>query len=393
MNPVDCPPSSLPAPPQYRFIEPLDVLFLRGNQLFGAPGSYGEALMPPWPSVAAGAIRSRMLADDGVDLAAFGQGAVAHASLGTPQQPGPFVLHAFCLGRERGGKAEILVATPADLVVHQKGEGNAAQAQAQALAPTALHPAMACSSVLPLLPVLAQPDRSKASSGWWLTQTGWRQYLAGQAPASSELVASSQLWSMDERVGVGLDTAIGSAEDGKLFTSRAVVLKQGIGFVAAVTGAPVPVSGLLRLGGDGRAASIRPAAIDWPEPDYQALAQRGRCRLVLTSPGLFAQGWLAHGMAPDGQGGHRFELHGVRARLVAASVARSDVASGWDLARRQPKPAQRMAPTGSVYWLDGLEASADALRKLAAAGLWSDTCEDPARRAEGFNRLALAAWN
>ena len=33
------------------FIEPLDVLFLRGNQLFGEPGSYGEALMPPWPSV------------------------------------------------------------------------------------------------------------------------------------------------------------------------------------------------------------------------------------------------------------------------------------------------------------------------------------------------------
>ena len=30
--------------PTSRFIEPLDVLFLRGNQLFGEPGSYGEAL-------------------------------------------------------------------------------------------------------------------------------------------------------------------------------------------------------------------------------------------------------------------------------------------------------------------------------------------------------------
>ena len=34
---------------EYRFIEPLDVLFLRGNQLFGDPGSYGECLVPPWP--------------------------------------------------------------------------------------------------------------------------------------------------------------------------------------------------------------------------------------------------------------------------------------------------------------------------------------------------------
>ena len=55
---------SSPAPIS-RFIEPLDVLFLRGNQLFGEPGSYGEALMPPWPSVAAGALRTRILADDG----------------------------------------------------------------------------------------------------------------------------------------------------------------------------------------------------------------------------------------------------------------------------------------------------------------------------------------
>ncbi len=35
------------------FIEPLDVLLLRGNKLFGDPGSHGEALIPPWPSVAA----------------------------------------------------------------------------------------------------------------------------------------------------------------------------------------------------------------------------------------------------------------------------------------------------------------------------------------------------
>ena len=58
------------------FIEPLDVLFLRGNKLFGDPGSFGEAMIPPWPSVAAGALRSRMLADAGIDLAAFARGEV-----------------------------------------------------------------------------------------------------------------------------------------------------------------------------------------------------------------------------------------------------------------------------------------------------------------------------
>ena len=78
-----------------RFIEPLDVLFLRGNQLFGEPGSYGEALMPPWPSVAAGALRTRILSDDSVDMAAFAAGRAAHPQLGTPQAPGGFVLQGF----------------------------------------------------------------------------------------------------------------------------------------------------------------------------------------------------------------------------------------------------------------------------------------------------------
>jgi CRISPR-associated protein Cmr3 len=78
-------------------------------------------------------------------------------------------------------------------------------------------------------------------------------------------------------------------------------------------------------------------------------------------------------------------------------VPRADVVSGWDLARWQPKSAQRAAPAGSVYWLDELDATPDDLRKLAVAGLWSESGEDAkpenaSRRAEGFNRLTLAGW-
>jgi len=88
----------------------------------------------------------------------------------------------------------------------------------------------------------------------------------------------------------------------------------------------------------------------------------------------------------------RLDLHGVKGRLVCAALPRAEVVSGWDLAQWQPKPAQRAAPTGSVYWLDQLEATPEALRKLAAQGLWGDPCEDAARRAEGFNRVWLATW-
>lgn len=374
----------------YRFIEPLDVLFLRGNQSFGDPGSHGDAVMPPWPSVAAGAIRSRILADDGTDLPAFGKGNVAHPSLGTPAQPGSFVLSAFHVARQGAdGKIELLLAPPADLVIRTADES---EPEAHRLTPTPPPPGILSSSPLPRLPVLAQAERGKAASGWWLRQAGWQKYLHGQVPARNDLVNTSTLWGMDERVGVGLAVNTRSAEDGRLFTNRAVAMTSGVGFVAAISGAHVPDQGLLRLGGDGHAASITAASLHWPEPDYNAIAAAGRCRLVLTSPGLFTGGWLPNGCTKNGSGDIRFDLHGVTGKLVAASVARSEIVSGWDLARWQPKPAQRIAPSGSVYWLDELKASADALRKLARDGLWSVQCEDPARRAEGFNRLCIARY-
>jgi CRISPR-associated protein Cmr3 len=77
---------------------------------------------------------------------------------------------------------------------------------------------------------------------------------------------------------------------------------------------------------------------------------------------------------------------------VCAAVPRHEVISGWDLARWQPKPALRAVPTGSVYWLDELEATPEALRKLASQELWSEPCEDAERRAEGFNRITFAAY-
>lgn len=368
---------------EYRYIEPLDVLFLRGNKLFGDPGSYGESLIPPWPSVAAGAIRSRMLADDGVDLNAFATGDSPHKTLGTPAQPGSFMLQGFYMARKVGSQVEVLVAPPSDLVISKDDQD---KLHVFRLVPQAID--LPSSFPLSMLPVLAQGERNKAVSGYWLTQTGWQAYLSGQTPTAAHLKASSDLWGIDPRVGIGMNESTGSVEDGKLFSAQAVSLKQNVGFLVAVTGAMPPADGLLRLGGDGRAASITSAKVQIPESDYSAILASKRCRIVLTSPGLFPDGWLLPGVDAD----NRFELGGVSARLVSACVPRAETVSGWDLARRQPKPAQRVAPTGSVYWLDDLQATPEQLRKLAESGLWSELCEDAARRAEGFNRCVIGAW-
>lgn len=368
-----------------RFIEPLDVLFLRGNQLFGEPGSYGEALMPPWPSVAAGALRSRILADDGVDLAAFAQGRVSHPELGTPEEPGSFTLLQFQLARRVNGQVELTMPLPADLVVTEAADGSPIST---ALRPALLHGAISSSSLLPQVPILAQAGRAKPASGWWLRERGWRKYLGGLDIAADDLVRTSALWAYDERIGIGLDAQQRSASDGKLFTARAVALQSGVGFLVTASGADLPEGGTLRLGGDGRGTQLHHAVVAWPEPDYTAIAQARRCRIVLTSPGIFAGGWRLPGMAEDG----RLTLPGLGARVVAAAVSRAETISGWDLAAWRPKPACKAAGSGSVYWLDELDATPEALGKLVAHGLWGQPCEDAQRRAEGFNRFAIAAY-
>lgn len=391
---------------KHLFLEPLDVLFFRGNRLFGDPGSYGEAMIPPWPSVAAGALRSRMLADRRAQWhGGRNEPLPEDPEIGGPERPGSFTVTAFHLAR-RGvdGAVEALLPPPADLVVT---EGGASTAAVLAMRPRALAEGIGSSFPFAMHPVLPQASRDKAGSGWWLAGAGWRRYLNGEAPCAEELVHQTRLWHTDERVGVGLDLDRRRASDGRLFTVQAMApvwrgaaglceqdVPHDVGFLVSVSGAEPPDRGLLRLGGDGRAVAIHPVGdFRLPNPDWEAVVADGRCRLVLTAPGLFPDGWLPAGTC-RASGEMSFDLCGVRGRLVCAAVPRAGLVSGWDLARWRPKTALRAAPPGSVYWLE-LEpgVTIEALRSLADRGLWSDEdWERNPRRAEGFNRVAVARW-
>ncbi len=370
------------------FLEPLDVLFLRGNRLFGDAGSYGESMVPPWPSAAAGAVRSAVLVRDGIDLAAFARGKADHASIGNRDAPGDFRVTGFQLawhGPEGEGALERLYPLPADLVATRDEKG---EITLHPLSPTQPVEGIESSGVTVLLPVMSQAERAKPVAGLWLTEGGMRAWLASELPDTGHLVESGQLWRLDERVGIGMDRDTRRADDGKLFTMQAVALRPGVGFVATVEGDGLADGTLVRLGGDGRGAVVRNIEAADPGADLETLSGVGRCRIVLSTPGIFSSGWRPFDCDAEG----RFDFMGVRGRLVCAAVPRAEVVSGWDLARWQPKPAQRTAPAGSVYWIEDLETTPDALRRLARHGLWPESGYDAQRRAEGFNRFIFATY-
>jgi len=411
------------------FIRPVDVLYLRGNRLFGGAGDHAEALMPPWPSLLSGAIRSRMLADAGADLGRvtdeMGSPAFPepYASiLGTPSEPGSFRIAGLGLAvRAASGRTLTLHPMPADVLVTRLDRGlERAQrtrnrlvdllegdapvppdpVEVRRLRPVAADelPGVATSSAMPLLLAL-HGEPGKPAGGYWLTGEGLERYLAGGVPEAGDLVHRRWLWETDSRLGIARSRTSFTAEEGRIYTTDTVAMADGVGFLATVGGCDgrddvVPADGLLRLGGDGRAATVEP----WPETEKAppAPGPGEPFVVVLATPGLFPGGWLPPGVGGDGDE-LWLEVDGLRARLATAAVPRHHVISGWNLAAHAPKPAQGAVPAGAAYLFDRVEGDPSrysaalwqAVETTLGAG-WSTTWKQ--RQAEGFGNVWIGRW-
>ncbi len=406
------------------FVEPLDVLYLRGNEAFGGPGDHAEALMPPWPSVFSGALRSALLARAGVELGRFTDEAAEHVHddyarvLGTPSEPGSFKLSHLSLARRTGdGKVDPLLPMPADVAVNSRRvfEGDErciGQSDRETLIATGVRrlrptPSEGSAPVqhsgqLPLLPVLVTSEQEKASSGWWLTQVGWEVYREGKTPDPAHCVHARDLWDTDFRLGIARDRGSFTAEKGRIYTTQAVAVCSGVGFLVGVEGCPAELlEGIdtVRLGGDGRGAHVELLPEHSTQP--RQLGENEPFLLVLLTPGLFPGGWRPPGLRKEA-GVYRLACEGLKARLAAAAVPKPQVVSGWDLAAHRPKPAQRAVPAGAVYYFDEVkgnparyleqvwELAQEELVQSGGPAAWDTVWKQ--RKAEGFNNFLLGRW-
>lgn len=370
----------------YRFVNAVDTVSIRGNKLFGDAGSHGESNFPPKPSVLSGAFRSVLWVSNGHDADAI--------------QQSPFsITGVFPARQDQHGKVELFLPLPADLLVTDKDEKNKEAGKVvRKLEPQEVDKAIQHSQVsqLPMMPILRQGKPAKPENGWLLNQSGMDAYLRGEKLNETLITKQAELWSKESRIGIGLNRDSRTADDGKLFTVEHTVPQQsenhGItaGLVVGIANSEdLPASGFIRLGGDGRAAEFSLTGA----PDIQRAPKTGKFKLVLLTPGLFSNGWLPDGIVEE-NGAYWLKLDGFKARLACAAVSRAEVVSGWDLVKWFPKDAERIAPSGSVYWFDQAEGDFAALDKLVTQGLWAETLDNEpnSRRAEGYNRVLLAAW-
>lgn len=156
-------------------------------------------------------------------------------------------------------------------------------------------------------------------------------------------------------------------------------LRLALGFGA---GAPL-AEGWSHVAGEGH-----PFAIDEHHPatgtegEFAALSRPevsptgGRVRVILLTPGAFARGALP---CPE-------RLAALGVRLVATVVGRPHNAPGWPARDGEHRPCRRLAPAGSVYWLDVLDGDAGA---WARAHQFDSLCDLPQDRLDGLGQFVV----
>lgn len=351
-------------------IEPLDVLLFGDGRPFSV-GGIANSLDLPLPQTMAGALRTWLLDELGCDWdrladllargASFAE-AAAEQSETLGQAAGLEIRGPWLM---RDDDRERLFPAPATLV--RRGEDDdVALGRLRPLPEGQAPPGWRASieGTRPLWP--EQPGEWKRTTGY-LTTRGMKAFLAGGLPSREDLVPRDALLDRDNRVGIAIHNDTGTVEESMLYSVGFCALKAGLCFYAefdapndraasAIPQAP----GLIRLGGESRRAQVSRCTALAPDPD--CVAPDKPTVHVLASPGF-----VDADAPPEG--------------LIAAAWPTPTAVSGWDYARRGPKPARFAVPAGAVFYYNSTPAQGalyappdDAAVGWGAylTGTWSD---------------------
>jgi CRISPR-associated protein Cmr3 len=382
---------------------PDDVLFFRdGKPSTRGSDHYLRSLFPPHPSTFYGAVRTRRLLDEGVDLGHLDESAWSGrlgklagelggwGGFGSLALRGPWLLRA----------EEPLLPAPADLGVIQAKTGKEEPPRVEVVvrfkpdsdAPAEPPGGGSHPEGFELLRAwgpdgLWEPPapgvEARPAAGWFLTPAGLAVWRQGGIPAPEQFVHPSTLWQTETRTGLGLLPDRRAGEDGQLYTFGFIRLHPGVSLGFELSGSGLVSTGRLRLGGEGRSVAVAPG----PQlPAAGGLPAASRFCVSFATPALSAGGaW------PPGFSEHRREgvLGGVAVRLVGAVVTGFVLVGGWDLARKQAKPLRRAIPPGSVFLFEPTDGTGAAEAAARIDGTCMSDFSGDALARQGFG-LAVA---
>ncbi len=317
-------------------LDPLDTLFFRDARPFGPADQADSGL--PTPQTLTGAIRTLLLELHGVDPTEFGKRVKMVGSFVAAVRAFSTPIQALAAMRVSGPwfgfGGDVLAPVPANLRFEKgSGTGMLVRLDPMSTLPLGWQP-KACG----MLPLWYYGRTSLESRKGYLKPAGLQAFLNGAVPDSSEFVDANQLYSVERRVGIAVDSKRNTVVEGMIYSAGMLSLKPKVTFEAIVSGNSEllsPLRGaapLMKFGGEGRRVVVRTSedsSVWMPAPDERS---DGRL-LLLTTPAWF-EDWKPKTLNP-----------------VAAAIAGYEGISGWDLAKGGPKPNRFMVTAGSVYFL------------------------------------------
>ncbi len=257
-------------------------------------------------------------------------------------------------------------------------------------------------SLMPLQVEVAVEGKQRHGPAWWPLDD-LLKFRRGDSISFGEVAKRG--WDPmslgDRRTHVSIDPETHAARGGGLFETEgldfAARLEEDgastdrLRLLARVKGGAISKS-VVHLGGKRRMAALRAEHESvWPRfPDGwdRDMALAGGLCITLLTPGIFSGGYRP-GWLGDDLTGSPPSAPGLNLRLCAAGVGRWQPHSGWDLARRAPRPARKVVPSGSTYWFRIVGDAAS--RDLRA--LWlSSACDLEQDRRDGFALALPCPW-
>jgi CRISPR-associated protein Cmr3 len=388
-------------------IEPRDPVIFRDARPFSSNGGGRSVSLPfPFPSTIAGGVRTRAFLNEkgSFDPASFG---ATLDDVRRLEMRGPFLVEL----KEDGSIADWLFPAPLDALAFtpNAAEDKSKTIELKRLVPLALPNGVQVSRPFEeLCPVgLAKQHKGKPSSDapkyWkWSEFEKWlvKPEDRGGVPIASLGHDGPQ---PESRTHVGLDPETLTSEDGRLFQTRGLEFTRRmksevegvsdrvhrLAIAIQVNGDERLRSGLAPLGGERRLVEWRSDSTTFPPcPDgvREAILRDGACRMFLTTPGYFTEGWRPSATALNAG------ITELGVEIVGAVVPRPVVVSGWDFEKSEAKPTRRLVPAGSVYFLK--LSGSETARAEWVDRVWSSPIGDDEQSCrDGFGCALLGAWD